>query len=82
MPKTRELTVAIERSENGYYVGSIAKLPGCHSQAESVDDLMTRMKEAALLCREQTGSSIDVPLHFIGVQQIEVQNYRPSPARR
>ena len=41
-----DYTVLIEKDEDGYYVGSIPVLPGCHSQARSVDQLMERMAEA------------------------------------
>ena len=37
-----EYTILIEKDEDGYYVGSIPALPGCHSQARSVDLLMER----------------------------------------
>ena len=40
-----EYTILIEKDEDGYYVGSIPALPGCHSQARSVDQLMERMAE-------------------------------------
>ena len=36
-------TILIEKDEDGYYVGSIPALPGCHFQAKSVDQLMERM---------------------------------------
>ena len=48
----RQLTVLIERDEDGYYVGSVPELPGCHAQAKSLNELMDRVKEAALLCLE------------------------------
>lgn len=32
-------------------------LPGCHTQAKSLDELMIRIKEAILLCLETEGSS-------------------------
>ena len=42
-------TVIIKKDEDGYYVGSIPALPGCHAQAGSIDQLMERMKEAIAL---------------------------------
>jgi predicted RNase H-like HicB family nuclease len=48
----REFSVVIEKDEDGYYVGSVPELKGCHTQAKSLDELMERVKEAILLCLE------------------------------
>ena len=42
-------TVVIEKDENGWFVGHAPALPGCHTQAKSIDELMGRMSEAILL---------------------------------
>ena len=47
-----DYTILIEKDEEGYYIGSVPALPGCHSQAESVDQLMERMEEAIALWLE------------------------------
>ena len=39
-------TVVIEKDEDGWFVGHAPALPGCHTQAKSVDELMERMTEA------------------------------------
>ena len=67
----KELTVIIERDEDGYFVGTVPELPGCHTQAKSLDVLMKRIKEAAQLCLEVEESTKE-GLHFIGVQRIAV----------
>lgn len=67
----RELTVIIERDEDGYFVGTVPELKGCHTQARSLDELMERMKEAASLCLEAEGKP-EGELQFIGVQRIAV----------
>ena len=43
---SREFSVVIERDEEGYYVASVPALPGCHTQARSLDELMERASEA------------------------------------
>ena len=48
----REFNVVVERDEDGYYVASVPALPGCHTQARSLDKLMERVKEAIELCLE------------------------------
>jgi predicted RNase H-like HicB family nuclease len=53
---TRELTVVIERDEDGCLVASVPSLPGCHTQAKSMDELLERITEAVQLCLEEQGS--------------------------
>ena len=67
----REFSVVIEKDEDGYYVGSVPELRGCHTQAKSLDELMERIKEAILLCLEVEGVEQE-GLEFIGVQRVEV----------
>jgi predicted RNase H-like HicB family nuclease len=42
----REFNVIIEQDADGYFVASIPNLPGCHTQAKTLDQLMQRIKEA------------------------------------
>ena len=70
-PMAREFSVIIERDAEGYYVASVPALRGCHTQATSLDELMTRVREAVELCLEVQGESVE-PLDFIGVQKITV----------
>jgi predicted RNase H-like HicB family nuclease len=65
----REFSVVIERDEDGYFVGSVPTLKGCHTQAKSLDVLMKRIKEAIELCLE-----VEKPIsnEFIGIQRISV----------
>jgi predicted RNase H-like HicB family nuclease len=48
----REFTVIVERDEEGYYVASVPALAGCHTQARSLDELVTRVQEAIAVCVE------------------------------
>jgi len=67
----REFSVIIERDSEGYYVGSVPALRGCHTQAKSLDELMGRIREAVEVCLEAQGGTVE-PLDFIGVQKITV----------
>ena len=67
----RQFDVVIERDEEGFYVGSVPQLPGCHTQGRSLDELMGRMREAVELCLELEGSPSH-SLEFIGIQRITV----------
>jgi predicted RNase H-like HicB family nuclease len=68
-----KFNVLIERDEDGYYVATVPQLPGCHTQARSLDELMDRVREAISLYLEISGpvewSSSGT---FIGVQVVEV----------
>ena len=48
----REFTVIIEQVEDGWLVGSVPSLRGCHTQARNMEDLLENIKEAILLCLE------------------------------
>ncbi|MGK7927569.1 MAG: type II toxin-antitoxin system HicB family antitoxin [Spirulina sp.] len=49
---TQEFYVAIERDEDGCYIGEVPQLKGCYSQGETLDELMSSIKEAIALCLE------------------------------
>ncbi len=68
----REFTVVIERDEDGYFIGTVPQLKGCHTQAKSLDELMERMKEAVSLCLEAESELEESELQFVGVQRIAV----------
>ncbi len=65
----REFSVIIERDEEGYYVGSVPSLRGCHTQAKSLDELMARIQEVIALCLEDLADDVEF-LDFVGVQKV------------
>lgn len=67
----REFSVVIERDEEGYFVASVPSLPGCHTQARSLDELMVRVREAIALCLEVEVESAK-GLEFVGVQRVRL----------
>jgi len=67
----REFNVVVERDEAGYYVATVPALPGCHTQARSLDKLMERIREAIELCLEVKKESAPAT-EFIGVQRVTV----------
>jgi predicted RNase H-like HicB family nuclease len=67
----REFSVVIERDSEGYYVASVPMLKGCHTQAQSLDELMERIREAIEVCLEAQGDRVE-PLDFIGVQKVTI----------
>ena len=68
---THQFDVVVERDSEGYFVASVPALPGCHSQAKSLDELMARIREAIELCLEERGQIFE-SLDFVGVQRVTV----------
>jgi predicted RNase H-like HicB family nuclease len=74
--KQLKYSVVIERDEDGLYVASIPELPGCHTQARSLDEVTSRIKEAAELYLEATGFEA-TKTEFVGIQILEVSPHEP-----
>ncbi|MGI9860508.1 type II toxin-antitoxin system HicB family antitoxin [Moorella naiadis] len=68
----RRFTVIIEKDEDGKYIAIVPALPGCHTQADNLNDLDTRIQEAIKLCLGVQGAKETVPETFVGVHEIEV----------
>ncbi len=61
----------IEQDEEGYYVGHVPGLRGCHTQGRTLDELIERIREVILLCLEVQASEVP-PTRFVGVQQVRI----------
>lgn len=68
----RKYTVLIERDEDGWLVSEVVELPGCHTQAKSMDQLLERTKEAIKAYLEEEAPLPAMVQEFVGVQAIEV----------
>lgn len=63
--------VIVEQDEDGMFVSEVYGLPGCHTQGETLDELMKNTKEAISLylkCKKVNLSDSK----FFAFQQIEV----------
>lgn len=67
-----EFTVLIERDSEGFLVASVPSLPGCHTQAKSLDELIERIREAIALCLEVQADDAEAELEFVGLQRVSV----------
>jgi predicted RNase H-like HicB family nuclease len=67
----RQFDVVIERDSEGYYVASVPQIPACHTQAQSLDEVMLRVREAIELCLEVGGAPAQ-DLEFIGIQRVTI----------
>lgn len=68
---TKSFDVIVERDSARWFVASVPTLPGCHTQAKSLDKLMVRIREAIRLCLDVEGKDVE-GLDFVGVQRITV----------
>ena len=68
---SKEFDVVIERDTDGYYVASVPALHGCHTQARSLDALMTRIREAIELWLEVERAPTE-KLSFVGIQRVSI----------
>lgn len=69
--KKYNFTILFEKDEDGVYVASVPALPGCHTQARSLEEVYPRIREVIELYLEVQDD--EVPQNeFIGVQQLEV----------
>jgi len=68
----RTFTVIIEKDKEGYFVGEVVELPGCHTQAKSLDELMERIKEAIELYLDVQGEALEKEVEFVRIQEITI----------
>ena len=67
----KEYHIIIEKDEDNYFVADVAQLPGCHTQAKSLDVLMKRITEVIQLYLEVKQGPL-TKCEFIGVQRLAV----------
>jgi len=63
--------VVVEKDEDGWYIGIVPDLKGCHTQAKTLNALETRLQEAIKLCLEVERGKVTQNA-FIGVHQVDV----------
>lgn len=67
-----KFAVMVEKDESGYYVASVPELPGCHTQAKTLDELNKRIKEAIEAYLEAEGQKSKEGVELVGFQFVEV----------
>jgi len=68
----REFNVLIEKGEDNYFIAEVIGLPGCRTQAKSLDELMKRVKEAISLYLKSENHPVKIQDTFVGVQKVAV----------
>lgn len=66
--KNKEFYVVIKRDEDGMYIGEVPQLKSCYSQGETIDELITNIKEVIKMCLEELGE--ESITEFIGVSKV------------
>ncbi|MAG11546.1 MAG: hypothetical protein CMI52_01930 [Parcubacteria group bacterium] len=68
------LSVIIEKDEDGYYIGHVPALASCYTQAKTLPTLYKRLKEVVDLCLQVETDNFKrtIPQNtFVGIQQLE-----------
>lgn len=61
---SREFNVIIEQGEDDYLISEVVELPGCHTQAKTLDELMKRTREAISLYLKFSSTQMEGLLLF------------------
>lgn len=64
--------VVVERDEDGHYIASVPELPGCHTQAKTLDQVIKRIREAIQAYLEAEGTKPRERIELVGFQFVEV----------
>ena len=66
----KNFNIVIEKGDDGYLISEVIGLPGCHTQAKDMNELIKRTKEAISLYLKE--ENMEIENNFIGIQKIEV----------
>ncbi len=69
--KKYEFPVVIEQDEDGWFIGVVPALRGCHTQAKTLPQLEKRLREAIRLCLSVEKGKVSQN-KFVGVHQLEI----------
>ncbi len=64
-------TLIIEKGKDGIFVGSVVELPGCYTQAHSIDALVHNIREAIQLYLETEKEEGNLT-EFVGIQKVSL----------
>ncbi len=67
-----KFTLLIERDEDSWLVSEVVELPGCHTQAKTMDQLLKRTKEAIQAYLGEEEKRPEFVQEFVGIQTVEV----------
>lgn len=77
-----QFKVLIERDQDGWYVASVPELPGCYTQAKTLEELRIRVCEAINLVLESDKDARDEKLKspsalpsFFATEDLQIPYY-------
>lgn len=80
--KELQFKVLLEQDEDGLYVASVPELPGCYTQAKTLEEVRERIKEAIELVlesdkdiKEEKLESPSSASNFFGIEEVTIRNY-------
>jgi len=66
--------IIIEKDDGGWFIATVPSLPGCQTQAQNIDDIPGRIREAILLYLDVNGTPpLEELRSFVGVQIVDVE---------
>ena len=68
--KTIHFPIIIETDEDGVIIVSCPQFQGCHTYGKTIEEALSRIKEAIELCCEDT--PLDTLNTFLGFREIEI----------
>ena len=72
--KNLNLTVYIERDEDGIFIGSIPTISSCYAQGKTQEEMLKNLREVLILCLRNTNKDTLENTKFVGIQNLEI-NY-------
>jgi predicted RNase H-like HicB family nuclease len=72
--RMHEFSVVVIEDEDGGYVAIVPELPGCHSQGDSLDEVMENIREAIELYLETLSENEKKELlsrRVVGIQRVK-----------
>ncbi|MBI5347413.1 MAG: type II toxin-antitoxin system HicB family antitoxin [Candidatus Aenigmarchaeota archaeon] len=63
--------IIVEQDEDGWFISEVVGLPGCHTQAKTLDELMERTREAISL-QLKCKKPFQAKERFVALQQLVV----------
>lgn len=67
-----QFKVIIEQDEDGFFVATVPALPGCHTQAKNMPELMRNVRDVIRLCLDVAKENSDYR------RQIRQFSYEPA----
>lgn len=80
-PKDLQFKILIEQDEDGIYVASVPELPGCYTQAKTLEQVRERIKEAIKLvldsdkqlAKEKASRTQPSEPRFLGIEDVIIK---------